>query len=96
MNVEIGTEAAQFPEKECINGIFLAVHVAFFPFPLGRDNNGYGVRGTGDYHTPRAPHTQQRSNPWHSTRQTGQKGNNHTQHNQIIQLALLSESYASA
>ncbi len=27
MNVEIGTEAAQFPEKEYINGIFLAVHV---------------------------------------------------------------------
>jgi hypothetical protein len=26
MNVEIGAEAAQFPEKECINGIFLAVH----------------------------------------------------------------------
>jgi hypothetical protein len=26
MNVEIGTEAAQFPEKEYINGIFLAVH----------------------------------------------------------------------
>jgi hypothetical protein len=25
MNVEIGTEAAQFPEKEHINGIFLAV-----------------------------------------------------------------------
>ncbi len=25
MNVEIGTEAAQFPEKECINGIFTAV-----------------------------------------------------------------------
>jgi hypothetical protein len=25
-NVEIGTEAAQFPEKEYINGIFLAVH----------------------------------------------------------------------
>ncbi len=25
MNVEIGTEAAQFPEKEFINGIFLAV-----------------------------------------------------------------------
>jgi hypothetical protein len=25
MNVEIGTEAAKFPEKECINGIFLAV-----------------------------------------------------------------------
>ncbi len=25
MNVEIGTEAAQFPEKEHVNGIFLAV-----------------------------------------------------------------------
>jgi hypothetical protein len=25
MNVEIGTEAAQFPEKEYISGIFLAV-----------------------------------------------------------------------
>jgi hypothetical protein len=25
MNVEIGSEAAQFPEKEYINGIFLAV-----------------------------------------------------------------------
>jgi hypothetical protein len=25
MNVEIRTEAAQFPEKEYINGIFLAV-----------------------------------------------------------------------
>jgi hypothetical protein len=27
MNVEIGTEAAQFPEKEYINGIFFAVCV---------------------------------------------------------------------
>ncbi len=27
MNVEIGTEAAQCPEKECINGIFIAVLV---------------------------------------------------------------------
>jgi hypothetical protein len=27
MNVEIGTEAAQFPEKEYINGIFFAVSV---------------------------------------------------------------------
>jgi hypothetical protein len=25
MNVDIGTEAAQFPEKEYINGIFFAV-----------------------------------------------------------------------
>ncbi len=26
MNAEIGTEAAQFPEKEYINGIFLAMY----------------------------------------------------------------------
>jgi hypothetical protein len=25
MKVEIGTEAAQFPEKKCLNGIFVAV-----------------------------------------------------------------------
>jgi hypothetical protein len=31
MNVEIGTEAAQFPEKRYINAIFLAVHI---PTPL--------------------------------------------------------------
>jgi hypothetical protein len=29
MNVEIGTEAAQFPEKEYINGTFLEVHTAY-------------------------------------------------------------------
>jgi hypothetical protein len=28
--VEIGTEAAKFPEKECINGIFLAVELPGF------------------------------------------------------------------
>jgi hypothetical protein len=28
MNVEIGTEAAKFPEKEYINEIFVAVHYA--------------------------------------------------------------------
>ncbi len=28
MNVEIGTEAAQFPEKEYIKGIFVAVQYA--------------------------------------------------------------------
>ncbi len=27
MNVEIGTEAAQLPEKEYINGIFVVVHL---------------------------------------------------------------------
>jgi hypothetical protein len=37
MNVEIGTEAAQFPEKKYINGIFVAVQVATYsgiPLPL--------------------------------------------------------------
>jgi hypothetical protein len=39
MNVEIGIEAAQFPEKEHINGIFVAVHLipklfkSLHPFP---------------------------------------------------------------
>ena len=28
MNVEIGTEAEQFPEKEYINGIFIAVYAS--------------------------------------------------------------------
>jgi hypothetical protein len=31
MNVEIGTEAAQFPEKEYINVIFLAVYRTLYP-----------------------------------------------------------------
>jgi hypothetical protein len=31
MNVEIGAEAAQFPEKEYINGIAVAVQVAHCP-----------------------------------------------------------------
>jgi hypothetical protein len=30
MNVEIGTEAAQFPEKEYINGIFVAVWIMMY------------------------------------------------------------------
>ena len=30
MNVEIGAEAAQFPEKEYINGIAVAVHSSFY------------------------------------------------------------------
>jgi hypothetical protein len=32
MNVEIGTEAAQFPEKEYIKGIFVAVWVTALYF----------------------------------------------------------------
>jgi hypothetical protein len=31
VNVEIGTEAAQFPEKEYINGIFVAVYCTVYP-----------------------------------------------------------------
>jgi hypothetical protein len=34
MNVEIETDAAQFPEKEYINGIFLAVWFPFFSLYL--------------------------------------------------------------
>jgi hypothetical protein len=38
MSVEIGTEAVQFPEKEYINGIFVAVYVTILrhvlPLPL--------------------------------------------------------------
>ncbi len=33
MNVEIGTEAALFPEKEYISGIFVAVRRYTFQFP---------------------------------------------------------------
>jgi hypothetical protein len=33
INVEIGTEAAQFPEKEYINGIFVAVHATSLILP---------------------------------------------------------------
>ncbi len=32
MNVEIGTKATQFPQKEYINGIFFAVHIKFLRF----------------------------------------------------------------
>ncbi len=38
MNVEIGTEAAQFPEKEYINGIFLAVQLFLYE---GKTQIGY-------------------------------------------------------
>jgi hypothetical protein len=44
MNVEIGTEAAQFPEKEYINVIFVAVQLATYsgiPLPI----NGHGTAG---------------------------------------------------
>ena len=33
MNVEIGAEAALFPEKEHISGIFVAVYLALSPAP---------------------------------------------------------------
>jgi hypothetical protein len=35
MNMEIGTEAAQFPEKEYISGIFLAVRSKFNSLKVG-------------------------------------------------------------
>jgi hypothetical protein len=42
MNVEIGTEASQFPEKEYINGIFLAVYEIINLFaPEGKNPQNY-------------------------------------------------------
>jgi hypothetical protein len=37
MNVEIGTEAAQFPEKEYINGIFIAVYSSLSSKTSGKE-----------------------------------------------------------
>jgi hypothetical protein len=39
MNVEIGAEAAQFPEKEYINGIAVAVWEDNLPPPLPLSHN---------------------------------------------------------
>jgi hypothetical protein len=39
MNVEIGTEAAQFPEKEYINGFSLQWHIQ-----TGINNNNYSQK----------------------------------------------------
>jgi hypothetical protein len=41
MNVEIGTGVAQFPEKEYINEIFLAVWSATHPPPLWRGGGAW-------------------------------------------------------
>jgi hypothetical protein len=42
MNVEIGTEAALFPEKEYINGIFLAVyHYQLFFLSMSVASTGF-------------------------------------------------------
>ncbi len=45
MNVEIGTEAAQFPEMEYINGIFVAVHFLILEFLLFERPNSCFVSG---------------------------------------------------
>jgi hypothetical protein len=41
MNVEIGTEAAQFPEKEYINGIFVAVYLKLLAHRLELRLHGF-------------------------------------------------------
>ncbi len=47
MNVEIGTEAAQFPEKESISGIFLAVQhavlIVMVRWSIGSPNTAAGL-----------------------------------------------------
>jgi hypothetical protein len=50
MNVEIGTEATQIPEKEHINGIFVAVSVRLmstFELPVSRSAGRGGQIGCG-------------------------------------------------
>ncbi len=51
MNVEIGTEAAQFPEKEYISGIFLAVQCIIGKSDNDTDNlkNGKLSVGCNDF-----------------------------------------------
>jgi hypothetical protein len=44
MNVEIGTEAAQFPGKEYINGVFLAVYTSCWS-TAGPARRGLGSAG---------------------------------------------------
>jgi hypothetical protein len=50
MNVgkKIGAEAAQFPEKEYINGIAVAVYVVSSPHRLFKNSNS-GERNTTDF-----------------------------------------------
>jgi hypothetical protein len=43
MNVKIGTEAVPFPEKEYVNGIFVAVCIAQTFFALGHSLPGIGL-----------------------------------------------------
>jgi hypothetical protein len=50
MNVEIRTEDAQFPEKEYINGIFVAVQLRK-PFPASIGKNIY-LPPPPNFHSP--------------------------------------------
>jgi hypothetical protein len=48
MNVEIGAEAAQFPEKKYINGIAVAVHLQIrFHLENGHENIRRSIKGKG-------------------------------------------------
>jgi hypothetical protein len=44
MNVEIGAEAAQFPEKEYINGIAVAVHNNILHISAYTSNSAKGMK----------------------------------------------------
>jgi hypothetical protein len=53
MNVDIGAEAAQFPEKVYIYGIFVAVqHVPTLQFALQRNYDLYFFSGNGAASVP--------------------------------------------
>jgi hypothetical protein len=61
MNVETETEAAQFPGKEYINGIFLAVYRAgIFEESIGARNRG----GIGLLYRPARLHRLAEFIPW--------------------------------
>jgi hypothetical protein len=49
MNVEIGTEAAHFPEKKYINGISFAVYCSFKKGTRIEEKAASQVKGLGSY-----------------------------------------------
>ncbi len=55
MNVEIGAEAALFPEKEYISGIFVAVHATILVLPPLEVTYDFNIRFTLGYFRVKSP-----------------------------------------